>query len=133
MKYLLDTDICVYLLNGEERLKRKVGEVGIYSISICNATLGELFFGAFCSKKVTANLRRIHVFADSLTIHSDSLESSEIFGRTKADLKKSGQLIEDFDLLIASIAQVNDCILVTNNRSHFNRIEGLVIQNWLED
>jgi tRNA(fMet)-specific endonuclease VapC len=129
----LDTDICVYLLNGDERLKRKVREVGIYSISICNATLGELFFGAYCSKKVPANLRKIHNFAESLTIHSDSLESSEIFGRTKADLKKSGQLIEDFDLLIASIAQANDCILVTNNCSHFSRIEGLVIQNWLEE
>jgi tRNA(fMet)-specific endonuclease VapC len=125
----LDTNICVYLLNGDERLRRKVREIGAYSISICNATLGELYFGAYWSKKVDANLKRIRAFAENLAIYSDSQESSEIFGKFKADLKNRGQMIEDFDLLIASIAQANNCILVTNDRSHFSRIEGLVVEN----
>jgi len=132
LKYLLDTDICVYLLNGDERVKRKVRELGVYSILICNATLGELYFGAYCSKKVETNIKRIHTFTENLMIPSDSQESSEIFGRLKAHLKKKGQMIEDFDLLIASIAQANNYILVTNNRGHFDRIDGLTIENWLE-
>ena len=132
MKYLLDTDICVYVLNGDERIKRKIREMGVYSISISNATLGELYFGAYYSKKVEENIKRIRAFTESLTIYSDSQESSEIFGKSKADLKKKGQMIEDFDLLIGSIAQANNCVLVSNNRDHFNRIEGLVIENWLE-
>lgn len=132
MKYLLDTNICVYLLNGEQRIERKVREIGIYSIAICNATLGELYFGAYCSKRVEANKKRVRAFAGNLMVLSDSQESSEIFGRFKADLKVKGQMIEDFDLLIASIAQANNCILVTNNRDHFRRIEGLMIENWMD-
>jgi len=128
----LDTDICVYLLNGDERIRGKVRKIGLYSVSICNATLGELYFGAYCSKRVEANIKKIHAFAGNVGTYSDSQESSEIFGRFKADLKNKGQMIEDFDLLIASIAQANNCVLVTNNRSHFERMEGLAIENWLD-
>lgn len=59
MKYLLDTNIYIYLINGEENLKNKIRDIGIYSISISNATLAELYFVAYNSKKVNANLERI--------------------------------------------------------------------------
>jgi tRNA(fMet)-specific endonuclease VapC len=55
----LDTNICIYLINGEEKLRKKIKEIGIYSISISNATLAELYFGAYNSKKVNVNLERI--------------------------------------------------------------------------
>ena len=52
MKYLLDTNTCVYLLNGNESLKKKVREIGVYSLSISNCVLAELYFGAYRSKKL---------------------------------------------------------------------------------
>ena len=131
MKYLLDTNICIYLLNGDKPLKKKVRETGIFSLAISNATLAELYFGAYNSKKIEENLKRISVFKKHLTVYSDSEISAKVFGKFKSKLKSEGNIIEDFDILIASIAFTNNCILVTNNPIHFQRIKGLQIENWL--
>ncbi len=133
MKFLLDTDTCVYLLNGNPSLKKKVEEVGVFSLAISNSVLAELYFGAYNSKKVEDNLKRINLFKKNLTILSDSQESALRFGKIKAGLRSKGKIIEDFDILIASIAIVNGCILITNNTDHFERIDDLQIENWLID
>jgi len=133
LKYLLDTNTCVYLLNGNESLKKKVREIGIYSLSVSNCVLAELYFGAYKSKKIEENLNRIELFKKNLAILSDSEESAKLFGKIKADLRFKGTIIEDFDILIASIAITNKSILVTNNIEHFERIDGLQIQDWLEE
>jgi tRNA(fMet)-specific endonuclease VapC len=133
LKFLLDTDTCVYLLNGNPSLKKKVEEVGVFSLAISNSVLAELYFGAYNSKKVEDNLKRINLFKKNLTILSDSQESALRFGKIKADLRSKGKIIEDFDILIASIAIVNGCILITNNTDHFERIDDLQIENWLID
>ena len=104
MKYLLDTNICIYLLNGDETLKRKVKEVGLFSLAISNATLAELYFGAYNSKRVEENLKRIAVFKKHLKVYPESEESAKMFGKFKSRLKSEGNLIEDFDILIASEA-----------------------------
>jgi tRNA(fMet)-specific endonuclease VapC len=133
LKFLLDTDTCVYLLNGNPSLKKKVEEVGVFSLAISNSVLAELYFGAYNSKKVEDNLKRINLFKKNLTILSDSQESALRFGKIKADLRSKGKIIEDFDILIASIAIVSSCILITNNTDHFERIDDLQIENWLID
>ncbi len=132
MKYLLDTNICIYMLNGNEVLNNKVKEIGVFSLSVSNATLAELYFGAYNSQRVDANLKRINKFKKNLTVYSDNNSSAEAFGRFKSKLKSEGKIIEDFDILIASVAFVNNCILVTNNSNHFKRIDGLKVENWLE-
>ncbi len=132
MNYLLDTNICIYLINGNNLLINKVKEIGIFSIGISNATLAELYFGAYNSKHIKENLRNISAFKRNLSIYSDSSGSAEIFGETKAKLKASGCMIEDFDILIASIAIANNCILVTNNLDHFERIDAIQLENWLD-
>ncbi len=132
MKFLLDTNICIYLINGNEKLETIVREVGVFSLSIANVTLAELYFGAYNSRKVDANIKRIEIFKKNLTVYSDSDISAEAFGRFKSKLRSEGKIIEDFDILIASIAYVNNCILVTNNPNHFDRIDELKIENWLE-
>lgn len=57
--------------------------------------------------------------------------SGKIFGKIKSELKKVGETVNDSDLLIASIAIDNNLCLVTNNEKHFNRIQDLVIENWV--
>ena len=62
MKYMLDTNICIYLLNGNKELEKKVRKIGVYSLSISNATLAELYFGAYNSQNVDSNINRIKAF-----------------------------------------------------------------------
>ncbi len=131
MKYLLDTNTCIYFLNGNESLNKKFGEIGVYSLSISNCVLAELYFGAYRSKKIEENVKHIELFKKNLTVLSDSEESARLFGKIKAELRSKGTIIEDFDILIASIAISNNRILITNNTEHFERIEGLKIQNWV--
>jgi tRNA(fMet)-specific endonuclease VapC len=129
---MLDTNICIYLLNGNKELEKKVKKIGVFSLSVSNATLAELYFGAYNSQNVDANIKRIKAFKKNLLVYSDSDISAEAFGRFKSKLKAQGKIIEDFDILIASIAYANECILVTNNPSHFKRMDELKIENWLE-
>lgn len=133
MKYLLDTNTCIYLLNGNFLLEKKVEEIGVYSFALSNCVLAELYFGAYNSKKVEENLKRIDLFKKNLAILTDSERSAMLFGKIKVDLKSKGKIIEDLDILIASIAIADNCILVTNNTDHFERVGGLQIENWLEN
>lgn len=110
---------------------KKVQEVGAYSLALSHSVLAELYFGAYNSKRVDANLHRIEVFKRNLAILSESDESARLFGKIKADLRAKGNMVDDFDILIASVAVSNDCILITNNTIHFERIEDLKLDNWL--
>lgn len=110
---------------------RKVRDIGVFSLSISNITLAELYFGAYCSKKTEENLKRIELFKKNMTIYPDNDISAKVFGRFKSKLRAKGNIIEDFDILIASISFANNCVLVTNNTSHFQRIEVITIENWL--
>jgi len=56
----------------------------------------------------------------------------EFYAKIKARLKSEGKILDDFDVLIAATAIVNNCMLVTNNTKHFKRINGLTIENWVE-
>ncbi|HIJ86435.1 MAG TPA: type II toxin-antitoxin system VapC family toxin [Desulfuromonadales bacterium] len=131
MIYLLDTNICVYLINGNKQLMQKVHEIGSPNLAVSNAVLAELYYGAYNSAKVKYNLVTIEAFSKHLTIFPDSVESARLFGRIKADLKLQGRPIEDFDILVASIAIANNCILVTHNTNHFSRISDLTVEDWL--
>lgn len=131
MKCLLDTNTCIFLLNGNQQLMKKVQEVGAHSLALSYGVLAELYFGTYNSKRVDANLPRIEVFKRNLAILSESDESARLFGKIKADLRAKGNMIYDFDILIASVAVSNDCILITNNSIHFEQIEALKLGNWL--
>jgi tRNA(fMet)-specific endonuclease VapC len=62
-----------------------------------------------------------------------SEDAADKFGKIKADLRGAGQIIDDFDILIAAITLSNDGVLVTNNIEHFKRVERLKYENWLEN
>jgi tRNA(fMet)-specific endonuclease VapC len=134
LRYLLDTDTCIYLLNGESKVKNRIAQIGIESLAIASITKGELYFGAYNSSQVENNLERIQTF---FTMPAPKIlpldeEVMEIFGRLKAELRRQGQLIGDIDLLIAGVAISNNLIVVTNNTKHFERIPNLSLENWYE-
>ena len=128
--YILDTDICIYWLKGDDSIEKKIVQVGFSNICITVITECELFYGAFKSAKKEKNLSVIGELKSKInTLHT--VEGvSPIYGKLKSELGNKGQTIDDADLLIASIALSNNAILVTNNISHFKRIPGLKIENW---
>jgi tRNA(fMet)-specific endonuclease VapC len=133
MKYLLDTNICIYWLNGNNTIKDKLVSAVIHNkIGIFIITLAELQYGAYNSMKVENNLSKIEDFANAIGVYNIDEESTKTYAKTKAILKKEGLILDDFDILIAATAICNNCILVTNNIKHFDRIEGLIIENWMQ-
>lgn len=130
MKYLLDTDTSVYYLNGLEQIVAKVADVGAHSLRISIITLAELYYGAANSSKPQRNRQRLLQLTKRIKILPFDDECAKNFGILKTDLKQAGEIIEDFDIVIASTALTFGCTLVTNNVDHFKRIENLRIRNW---
>ena len=135
LRYLLDTDICIYLLNSNQKIKARIAQIGVKSLSVALVTKGELYFGAYNSSQVETNLERIHTFFASPGPEVLPLNDTvmDCFGKLKAELKSEGQLIGDIDLLIAGVAVSRGLTLVTNNTKHFGRIPGILLENWLTD
>jgi tRNA(fMet)-specific endonuclease VapC len=133
MKYLLDTDTCIYFLNGNKKLIDKIEQVPIDSLNISFISVSELFFGAYNSSNIKNNIDKVNQFTKLINVVRSDLKSENLFGKIKANLKIKGKIIEDFDIFIASIAIENDLILVTNNTSHYSRIEDIKLQNWILD
>jgi tRNA(fMet)-specific endonuclease VapC len=131
MTYLLDTDICIYWLKNIDYVRNKIQAVGWKQICICDITVAELYFGAYNSQRVTENLTRAEKFIENITVISLDQNSLKRFGELKAELRKIGQPVADFDLLIASVALTKNYILVTNNTRHYSRISELQLENWI--
>ncbi len=128
--YVLDTDTCIYLLIGNQRVKDHVAFVGVEMIAVTIVTKGELYFGAYNSSRVEHNLERIKEFFSKpgpLVLPLDE-RAVDRFGKFKAELRRAGRPIGDIDLLIASIAVCQGFTLVTNNTKHFTWIPGISIQ-----
>jgi tRNA(fMet)-specific endonuclease VapC len=133
LQYLLDTDMCIYLLNGDECVKSRIAQVGIETISVSILTVGELYFGAYNSKRLETNLERISEFLSSpgpIVLSFDDA-AAKYFGKFKAALRRDGKPIGDIDLLIAGVAASRGLKVVTNNTEHFERITDIPLENWL--
>ena len=132
MKYIWDTDICVYFLNGDKEIVNKTKAIGAENICTSIISILELKFGAYNSTRVKSNLERIGKLQQKLTILDDFDDNiAAFFAGNKAQSRKKGITIGDFDLLIASFASVNNLYLVTNNTKHFKHLSRLKIENWL--
>ena len=129
--YLLDSNICVFYIRGKYALNEKLKAIGFNNCYISEITLAELKYGAECSNKVEENKTLINEFAKEINILPIS-DCFDIYAAEKARLRKIGNLIDDFDLLIASTAISNQLILVTDNTKHFDRIDAVIIENWIE-
>jgi tRNA(fMet)-specific endonuclease VapC len=103
-------------------------DINDITTTIINYT--ELLFGAYNSTKQAENLSHIKSFLDDMEIIDFDKRSAEVFARLKAELKQTGNIIADMDLMIASICVANHFTLVTNNTKHFQRIQELTIENW---
>jgi tRNA(fMet)-specific endonuclease VapC len=127
-KYLLDTNIISYYLKGIENLKEEI-TTNIDSLCISIISYYEIISGL---QSIDAN-KRINEFEKFCKlIDIINLDKASILASCKiyASLKKSGKLIDDIDILIAGIALSNNLVMITDNTEHFDRIEGLKVENW---
>lgn len=127
-KYLIDSDILIYFLKGKQEVVEKLSHMPIDNLYISRINYTELIYGAYNSAKIEKNLKIIEPFLESFKILEFTQASSLIFAKEKARLKKSGNIITDMDLMIASIAIENDCILISNNIKYFERVQNLELE-----
>ena len=132
MSYLLDTNICVYFLKQHPGIIKRMRQCRGEEIAISIITLAELQFGAHYSTQVANNIKRIEFFLEQVQLLDLTSEITDIYARIKASLRKTGNIIEDFDILIGATVIENNLTLVTDNERHFSRIEKIRMVNWLE-
>jgi tRNA(fMet)-specific endonuclease VapC len=130
MKYLLDTDTCIYFLNREKSIVNKMNVIPVNDMAISIITIAELQFGAFNSHKIAENMERIKYLRSIINTINLNTKITEEYAEIKSNLRKSGAPIDDFDILIGATAIVNNLMLVTNNVQHFSRIKNITIENW---
>jgi predicted nucleic acid-binding protein len=130
VSYILDTDTIIYFKKGEKNVATRVLSTHPSYLNTTIINRAELLFGAYYSQHKKTNLIKVRDFLSHIKILPFCENSVEIFAEYKASLKKSGNMISDMDLMIASIAMANNMIMVTNNSKHFNRIKELKIENW---
>jgi len=129
--YCLDTDILIEYFRGSEPIKKKVESLTEEdSVGLTWLTFYEFFKGIFVSGKLDEE-KFLKGLAKTCVILEESYEAARIGGEIYATLKMRGKLINDADILIASIVKAHNAVLVTNNEKHFSRVEGLQIENWL--
>ncbi len=130
MSYLIDTDIIIYSIKGNEVVHKNFLKYQNYPKSISIVTYGELLFGAKKSQNVDKNLAVVYRIKELFPVIGIDKPIIETFSGIKLSLRKEGNPIDDMDLLIASTALTLNLTVVTNNEKHFKKIKGLKLENW---
>ena len=132
MKYMLDTNICIYIIkNKPKQVIEKFSCLDSSEICISSISYAELLYGAEKSRKVERNKLSLAYFLSAITIRDFGQAAAAEYGRIRAELEKEGQPIGAMDMLIAAHAKSEGLILVTNNTREFCRVKSLEVENWV--
>lgn len=131
LKYLLDTNIAIYVIK-----RRPLEVMGVFNenagrMAISAITLSELYHGAEKSAKVAQNLAVVEEFASLLEVLPYTAKASQHYGAIRTSLERTGRPIGVNDLHIAAHARSEGLTVVTNNLGEFERVPGLLIENWV--
>ncbi|MBF0266476.1 MAG: type II toxin-antitoxin system VapC family toxin [Gammaproteobacteria bacterium] len=131
IKYMLDTNICIYVIKKRpidalQKFNEHAGHICISSI-----TLAELIHGAEKSSYVEKNMSHVEDFISRLEVLEYGNKAALHYGQIRANLEKKGQIIGINDLHIAAHARSEGLILVSNNLREFERVEALQTDNWI--
>jgi len=129
MKYMLDTNICIYVIKQKPAaVLERFRQTDLSEISISSITLSELFYGVSKSSKPEQNFVALTQFAAPLEILPFGGEAAQYYGDLRAHLEKRGTPIGSLDMLIAAHALSLSSTLITNNEKEFNRVPNLKIE-----
>lgn len=134
MKFLLDTNVCIALINGTSDGARRRFANAVRARSdlfVSSITIFELLYGVFKSARVRFNADRLEVFmAGTITVLPFDEDDARAAGSINADLKRGGNMIGGYDILLAGQASQKNLTLATANASEFSRVNGLAWENW---
>jgi tRNA(fMet)-specific endonuclease VapC len=131
IKFLLDTNIVIYVLKRRPIEVLKVFNANASRMAISSITLSELIYGAEKSPNIAKNLEAIEDFISHLEVLPYDARASQHYGQIKATLEKKGKIIGENDIHIAAHAISQGLILVTNNLKEFKRVSNLALENWV--
>ncbi len=132
MKYMLDTDTCIYLINKKSPvLFQKIISKPSNLFALSSVTASELLYGVAKSKHRVANLKALDDFFMSFSILAYDHKAAKEYGDLRADLETKGKPIGPLDMLIAAHAKSQSLVLISNNQREFSRVKGLKTENWL--
>jgi len=130
LKYLLDTNIVIYVLKRRRKEVLEIFNRNASRMAISSITISELIYGAEKSPNVDKNLEAIEEFVSHLDVLPYDAKASQHYGQIKAALEKRGEIIGENDIHIAAHAISQGLILVTNNLREFKRVPNLALENW---
>ena len=134
MNYLLDTNVCIALINGTSSMtRRRYFQATSHQIipQTSSIVAHELWYGVAKSDRVAQNSNRLVAFLTSAVAVLDYTEQdAQAAGEIRATLESQGQRIGEYDTLIAGQAYARNLILVTANTREFGRVKGLVVEDW---
>ena len=132
MKYMLDTNICIYLIKRKPfQVLEKFQAQTLGDICVSSITVAELQYGVEKSQHQHQNQTALNLFLAPLEIVNFDTYAAQHYGQIRTKLERLGTPIGAYDLLIAGHAQSLDIILVTNNTREFIRVSNLRVENWI--
>lgn len=131
MKYMLDTNICIYLIKRKPpQVLKKFQTHTLGDICVSSITVAELRYGVEKSQHTKQNQAALDLFLSPLEIVEFGPSTAHHYGQIRANLERSGTPIGAYDLLIAGHAQSLGITLVTHHTREFNRVANLRVENW---
>lgn len=130
MKFLLDTDTCIYALKQNDSVLRHLLSAAREDVAVSVVTEAELRTGAARSSSPTRTVRRVENFLVPLTVIGFTSDDAVVYAVVRAKLERAGTPIRPLDTLIAAHAVGRKLILITNNEREFRRVHGLPLENW---
>ena len=131
MKYLIDTNICIYIMNKRPiEVIHKFKQFDVDEICVSTITVSELQYGVVKSKNRRLNKQRVEEFLAPFEIIPYDEIAANMYGDIRYQLEKRGEPIGSLDLLIAAHAMSGNFVLITNNEKEFKRVKNLKIENW---
>ena len=133
MKYLLDTNICIYIINEKpEKVLEKFEQYQVHEFGISSITHAELQYGVQKSKHNTKNQKALDEFLMPLTIFPfQGKKMVSLYGKIRTFLESQGKIIGPLDILIAAHAQSLNLTIISNNIKEFSRVPNLKCENWV--
>ena len=130
-KFLLDTNICIYAMNGNLSVLRRFREVGRDAMAISSLVLGEMAFGVAKSTRIPENTAALQRFQAGMRVLPWDESAMWVYGQHFHRLQSTGRKIGEVDLLLGCQALALGAVMVTNNTREFERIDGLKLENWV--
>lgn len=131
LKYLLDTNMVIYTIKNRPNQVREAFNKHHGQMAISSVTWGELIYGVERSSRPEQNLADIESMAARFDVLPFDEHAANHFGQIRANLYQIGKPIGPYDMMIAGHARSLGLVLVTNNMSEFERVPGLMIENWV--